>query len=88
MQLKAASSCQAPFLAESTLTEIVYELYYVDQDSIHIFGLKAINKVSLFHRYGNGPIVAFMKNRSDFFILFQFCQKFNFIVEFVAFGPA
>ena len=38
-------------------------------------------KVSLFHRYGNGPIVAFMKNRSDFFILFQFCQKFNFIAR-------
>ena len=66
----------------------VYELNCIDQESINIFGLKAINKVSLFHRYSNGPINAFMKNRSDFFILFQFCQKNYFIVEFVSFGPS
>ena len=39
------------------------------------------------HYYSNGPIMAFMKNRNDFFILFQFYQKIIFILEFVAFCP-
>ena len=60
----------------------------IEQHSINNFGLKALKTVSLFHGYTNSHIVAFMKNRSDFFILFPFCQKFNIIIEFVATSPS